>query len=88
MTAFGFQTTGEEGFNSIQPTGTFNLSSVHTHYILTLQPIIGRVGRPEDIAGLALFLAAPASAHVTGTHTLIDGGSRYRAHAVVASTKL
>ncbi len=44
----------------------------------------GRFGRPEDIAGLALFLASPASAHVTGTHTIIDGGAKYNMAAVSA----
>jgi NAD(P)-dependent dehydrogenase (short-subunit alcohol dehydrogenase family) len=48
----------------------------------------GRYGQPSDIAGLALFLSSPASAHVTGSHILIDGGSRFRAHAVAPSVKL
>ncbi|KAJ7611776.1 hypothetical protein FB45DRAFT_1009600 [Roridomyces roridus] len=39
------------------------------------QPM-GRVGAPSDMAGLALFLSAPASAHITGTHTITDGGAR------------
>jgi NAD(P)-dependent dehydrogenase (short-subunit alcohol dehydrogenase family) len=33
-----------------------------------------RVGFPDDIKGLALFLASPASAYVTGQEILIDGG--------------
>lgn len=33
-----------------------------------------RVGFPEDIKGLALFLASPASAYVTGQQITIDGG--------------
>ena len=33
-----------------------------------------RVGFGEDIKGLALFLAAPASAYVTGQEIIIDGG--------------
>jgi NAD(P)-dependent dehydrogenase (short-subunit alcohol dehydrogenase family) len=33
-----------------------------------------RVGWPEDIKGLALFLASPASAYVTGQQIVIDGG--------------
>lgn len=37
----------------------------------------GRFGRPEDVVGLSLFLASPASAHVTGSHTILDGGSRF-----------
>ena len=33
-----------------------------------------RVGWPKDMAGLALFLASPASAYVTGQQIAIDGG--------------
>jgi NAD(P)-dependent dehydrogenase (short-subunit alcohol dehydrogenase family) len=33
-----------------------------------------RVGFPEDIKGLALFLASPASAYITGQQISIDGG--------------
>ena len=33
-----------------------------------------RVGFPDDIQGLALFLAAPASAYLTGQQITIDGG--------------
>jgi 3-oxoacyl-[acyl-carrier protein] reductase len=33
-----------------------------------------RVGFPADMAGLALFLASPASAYLTGQQISIDGG--------------
>jgi NAD(P)-dependent dehydrogenase (short-subunit alcohol dehydrogenase family) len=33
-----------------------------------------RVGFPDDIKGLALFLASPASDYVTGQEIIIDGG--------------
>ena len=33
-----------------------------------------RVGWPDDIKGLAIFLASPASAYITGQEILIDGG--------------
>lgn len=33
-----------------------------------------RVAFPEDIKGLALFLASPASAYITGQEIVIDGG--------------
>lgn len=35
----------------------------------------GRMGRPEDIAGLAVFLASDASAWVTGALIPLDGGN-------------
>jgi 3-oxoacyl-[acyl-carrier protein] reductase len=33
-----------------------------------------RVGLPADMAGIALFLASPASAYITGQEITIDGG--------------
>ncbi len=39
-----------------------------------LQPI-GRVGRPEDIGALALFLASDASDYMSGETVLCDGGA-------------
>ena len=33
-----------------------------------------RVGTPEDIAGLAIFLASPASGYITGQVIFVDGG--------------
>jgi NAD(P)-dependent dehydrogenase (short-subunit alcohol dehydrogenase family) len=35
----------------------------------------GRLGTPEDVMGAALFFASPASAYITGTQLVIDGGS-------------
>jgi NAD(P)-dependent dehydrogenase (short-subunit alcohol dehydrogenase family) len=35
---------------------------------------IGRLGRPEDIAGLAVYLASDESSWVTGTILPVDGG--------------
>lgn len=37
------------------------------------QPM-GRIGTPEEIAGLVLYLASNASAYTTGTTHVIDGG--------------
>jgi len=35
---------------------------------------LGRLGRPEDIAQAAAFLASPAASWITGTTVAIDGG--------------
>jgi NAD(P)-dependent dehydrogenase (short-subunit alcohol dehydrogenase family) len=33
-----------------------------------------RMGTPEDLAGLAVYLSAPASDYVTGQVIAVDGG--------------
>ena len=66
--------------NAIAP-GFFvtNIGGGHAHNP-DLQAAIGRdipmhrVGQPDDIKGLALFLAAPASEYITGQEIVIDGG--------------
>jgi len=35
---------------------------------------LGRLGKPEDVAGMVAFLAGPDAAYVTGTTMVIDGG--------------
>jgi NAD(P)-dependent dehydrogenase (short-subunit alcohol dehydrogenase family) len=40
---------------------------------------LGRIGRPEDIAGAVAFLASEDSGYVTGTSLLVDGGSTQNA---------
>jgi NAD(P)-dependent dehydrogenase (short-subunit alcohol dehydrogenase family) len=35
---------------------------------------IGRWGRPEDVAGAAVFLCSPAAAFITGSVLVVDGG--------------
>lgn len=35
---------------------------------------LGRIGRPEDVANLALVLASDAAGYVTGTTVFVDGG--------------
>lgn len=41
---------------------------------LSEKTILGRVGEPEDIVGLAVFLASDASAYLTGERIFEDGG--------------
>jgi meso-butanediol dehydrogenase/(S,S)-butanediol dehydrogenase/diacetyl reductase len=34
----------------------------------------GRIGTPEEVAGLVVFLASDAASHITGTAIPVDGG--------------
>ncbi len=45
---------------------------IHADFVAR-QPI-GRVGRPQEIAALALYLASDESSFTTGTSQIIDGG--------------
>ena len=46
-------------------------------HLVALHPI-GRVGTPEDMAGIAVFLASDESAFATGSHFHVDGGISVR----------
>ncbi|MEU3985825.1 SDR family oxidoreductase [Streptomyces sp. NPDC026672] len=50
------------------------LSTEELHGVLARQLPLNRMGRPEEVAGLAAFLAGPDSTFVTGAEYFVDGG--------------
>jgi glucose 1-dehydrogenase len=41
---------------------------------------LGRLGTPDDVAGLAAFLASEDAAYVTGSTFFVDGGLLWNYH--------
>ncbi len=61
------------GYIATNNTAALQADETRNRQILERIPI-GRWGRPEDIAGAAVFLASPASDYVTGQVLAVDGG--------------
>lgn len=60
---------------AIETPGTAEiLADPNVRDYLISQQLVQRVGQPEDIAGLAAFLASDDASFVTGTDILVDGG--------------
>jgi len=41
---------------------------------MTAQVPLGRIGKPEEVAAAALFLASDESSFMTGSEMFVDGG--------------
>lgn len=52
----------------------FMLDNPDARAVVEQQVPLGRIGRPDDVAGTALFLASRAGAYLTGAVIPVDGG--------------
>lgn len=54
--------------------GAFGYDTDSLHGVLAAGTALKRMGRPEEVAALAAFLAGPESTFITGAEYFIDGG--------------
>ncbi|MDP2652769.1 MAG: SDR family oxidoreductase [Candidatus Omnitrophota bacterium] len=61
--------------NAIAP-GAFSKPATAPAFVKKLRDVIpmGRIGKPQDLAGAAVFLASDASSYMTGQCLTVDGG--------------
>jgi 3-oxoacyl-[acyl-carrier protein] reductase len=60
--------------NNVQPGPTAtDMTAGHIEMVKPLVPL-GRMGEPEEIAGLVAYLASPRAGFITGSSVTIDGG--------------
>ena len=71
--ALAISLAGRVRVNSISPGWIDTAGADITGPDAAQQPV-GRVGRPEDIAALALFLCSDAAGFITGENICVDGG--------------
>jgi len=71
--ALAISLAGKARVNSISPGWIDTIGSDITGADARQQPV-GRVGKPEDIAALALFLCSDSAGFITGENICADGG--------------
>jgi NAD(P)-dependent dehydrogenase (short-subunit alcohol dehydrogenase family) len=61
------------GIVETELVAAFNMDEAARKQRLAMHPV-GRFGQPEDVAGLAVFLASDAATWITGAAYTVDGG--------------
>ena len=59
--------------NNVQPGPTATDMNAEPEKVVPLIPL-GRIGEPQEIAGLVAYLASPEAGFITGSSVTIDGG--------------
>ena len=71
--AMAVSLAGKARVNSISP-GWINTTGSEITGADALQQLVGRVGKPEDIAEMVLFLCSDKAGFITGENICVDGG--------------
>ena len=71
--ALAISLSGKARVNSISP-GWIDTTDSDITGADALQQPVGRVGKPDDIAALALFLCSEGAGFITGENICVDGG--------------
>lgn len=75
--ALAMSLAGRARVNSVSPGWIETQGHAWTGADAEQQPV-GRVGKPEDIAEVVLFLASPKAGFITGENICVDGGMTRR----------
>jgi 2-deoxy-D-gluconate 3-dehydrogenase len=62
--------------DGLQPHGGIDIEAVLQAFIARIP--LGRMGEPDDIGRVALFLASDLAAYMTGSQVVVDGGALLR----------